>query len=247
MTRQSLLDLADVLSERKGKTLGLSALFSRRLQKLCGEYRFWWRKRYATFNLVPGTNTYQLVSGLAGLAPSTAFTEIGPEEIVMFFRPDKSVSPPGILELDPVLDGAGFVSMLNNTIPAPPSRYIMDYSDFKTIRVDPVDATYSVTLMFWAMPDVAQDSASDVVPLVPPWYHQVIIDGMIYDIFAKSYGEQNGKTVIAKNDYDNGVQNMIMRPQYTSKAASSLIVNESSTRSTARSFGDETTDSSRNN
>jgi hypothetical protein len=87
-------------------------------------------------------------------------------------------------------------------------------------------------LTFWGIPNVGKDSASTVVPLVPPWYHDVIVDGMIADIFASAYGEQNAKTLKAIKDYELGIEDMIMRPSFTGKVDSQLVSREEAIRST---------------
>lgn len=236
MTRTDIIEQADSLSERKGKQLDLKLLYTRRLQKLSRRYRFWWRKCYAVFTLPQGTTIQDLtVLTTAGnaLTPATAFTEVGVEEVVTLQRVDSATSnPPALTELDPIVGSDGFIEMLIGTTVSKPGRYIMDYGDYKTLRLDPTDAAYQFVLTFWGMPNPPKDSSNDQVPLIPPWYHDVVVDGLIYDIFAASYGEQNSKTVKSLKDYEDGIVDMIMRPQYTGKINSQLISNESVVRST---------------
>lgn len=240
MNRTDIIEQADSLSERKGKQLDLKLLYTRRLQKLSRRYRFWWRKCYAVFTLPIGTTSVDLMTLTStavptgnGLVPATAFTEVGVEEVVTLERIDSATSnPPALTELDPVIGSDGFIEMLVGVTPSKPGRYIFDYGDYKTLRLDSTDAAYQFVLTFWGMPNPGKDSAIDAVPLIPPWYHDVIVDGMVMDIFAKSYGEQNLKTVAAKEDYEAGIVDMIMRPQYTGKLNSQLITNESAVRST---------------
>ncbi len=236
MTRPDIIEQADSLSERKGKQVDLRLLYARRLQKLARRYRFWWRKCYAVFTLPISTTTIDLTTlttAVNGLAPAAAFTEVGVEEVVTFERVDSATSnPPGLTELDPIIGSDGFIEMLIGTTPSKPGRYIFDYGDYKSIRLDLTDAQYQFVLTFWGMPNPPKDSSNDNVPLIPPWYHDVIVDGLIYDIFAASYGEQNSKTIKSLKDYEDGIVDMIMRPQYTGKINSQLISNESAVRST---------------
>lgn len=237
MTRDDIIELVDARTERKSKQVNLKQVYATRLVKIAKRYRFWWRKRYATWNAVPGTTLYDVsnlsTSAPTNLLPTNAFTEIAVEEITGLFRVDNGTSnPPQIGELLPIVDALGFVDMQQNVIAGRPGRYLMDYSDYKTIRLDPLDATYPLILVFWAMPAPATDSASTVVPLIPPHYHDVIVDGMRMDVFADSYGENNQKTIKALKDYEEGLVDMIMRPQFSSQIATQFISVESVVRST---------------
>src|SRR5258708_1506068 len=124
MKRPEIIELAHILSERKGeKNLGpgLNSLYLFVLQDICKRQRFWWRRVLVNFALTPGTTQYDLAN--ATLFPSLA--EIALDEITkltVILAPN----PLQKAELTAVFDPETLIEMKLNTVTAAPARYTMD-------------------------------------------------------------------------------------------------------------------------
>jgi hypothetical protein len=229
MTRQEIIELANQLSERKGeRVLNLESLFRFVCQDIAKRQRFWWRRGYVTFNLAPGTKTYDMTA-LPGGSP--ALTEISVEEITKFTL-ILSPNPYTKLELVPVFDPQTFIDMAVNTQLSAPGRYTLDANDYKTLRIDPPDMAYAAYLVFWAMPNPASDSTNDIVPLIPAWGHNAIVEGMKAYIFEFAYGAENPKAVRATERYEQAVQDLMSKKQFDPNYRSQLSLSEDAVRST---------------
>lgn len=210
MTRDSIIDLADRWSEKKGTQFNLQKLYELACQHICKQNRFWWRKKQVTFNLAVGTTTYDLTS----IATTPTLTETGIEEIIKWQLVLQS-NPLSTSDLTPIFDDDGVFAMLENTTNGQPGRYVMGVDDLQTLRVDPPDQAYKTRLSFWAIPNFADDSSSTTVPLIPPWHHNAIAEAMAAEILENVYGQQDIKAATMRNRYQASLIDMQMRPRYT--------------------------------
>lgn len=225
MTRTEIIELSNQLSERKGeKVLNLQSLYRFVLQDIAKRNRFWWRRVLAALTLVPGTATYDLtaISGFSEIA----FDEITKFTVVLTPNPLQKI------ELVPIFDPEGLIEMNINTSLAAPGRYTMNAGDWKTVRIDPPDLAYSAYIVGWGMPNPASDSANDGVPLIPPWGHNAIVEGLLTRIFGFVYGDEHPKTMRAQKAYEQGIADLEMRPKFDPNYRSQLSLAEDAVRST---------------
>jgi hypothetical protein len=200
------------LTERKAEgILDINLLFSTTCQDICKRGRHWWRKWDVQFNLVQGTTTYDLT--VAGnFTPN--LTNIAVEEILGVTLITQA-SPLQTADLTPIFDRQGIIAMKQNTTQAQPSRYTIDPSTWNVLRIDPPDRAYLTEMTFWAMPNLAKESTSDVVPVIPPFYHDCIVNGMEARVNRRVYGPKDSRYVDSAAAYEACIMNMMMRPQFT--------------------------------
>jgi hypothetical protein len=217
MTRDSIIELADQWTERKGKQFNLQKLYEFACQHICKQNRFWWRKKYITFNLVIGTAIYDLTS----ISTTPALSETGAEEIVNW-----TVIIPGaqttFTDLTPIYDDDGVFSMLESTSNVAPSRYTMGIDGLQVLRIDPPDQTYKTRMTFWAMPNFADDSSALAVPLIPPWHHNGIVECMAAEILENTYGVQDVKAATMRARYNATLIDMQMRTRFSTNYVQSF-------------------------
>lgn len=220
MTRDDAIELANQLTERKAeKILDLKLLYSSVLMDICKRNRFWWRKLDITFSLTQGTTTYDF----SKITTTPSIAGIAVEEITviaLILQPPSTNTLINAPELTPIFDAAGFRAMKQNTSQAQPSRYVMGIDDWKTLRVDPPDQTYTAEMTFWAMPMASSTGdisvESNTIPLIPPFYHDAVVNGLEARINKRVWGPKDSRYISAKADYEACILNMTMRPQYTS-------------------------------
>ena len=227
MTRDAIISLADKWSERKGSQFDLQKLYEFACQDICKKNRFWWRKKFITFNLVVGTTTYDLTS----ISTTPTLTETGIEEIVRFTIITQN-SPLQTANLDPIFDETGIFSMLEATATAQPSRYTMGVDALQTLRIDPPDQAYRVRLTFWAMPNFNDESTITTVPLIPAWHHNAIAECITAEVLEKAYGLQDVKASTMRAKYQASLIDMQMRPRFSTNYVQSLASSEDAVRST---------------
>lgn len=215
MTRSDIIELVNQYTERKAeKIFDMNLLFASTCQDICKRGRHWWRKWDVTFNLTQGVSTYDLTVA-ANFTPN--LTDIAVEEIahVILILQQGSPTQQQTVELTPIFDQMGISSMKQNTQQAQPSRYTIDPSTWNSLRVDPPDATYLTEMMFWAMPNLAKENASDTVPIIPPFYHNIVVEGMEARVNKRVYGADDSRYIDAKESYEQSILTMMMRPQFT--------------------------------
>jgi hypothetical protein len=228
------------LTERKGeRVLNLQSLYRFVLQDICKRERFWWRRVQFSFTLTIGTPTYDLNSIVT--TPATALTEIALDEITKFTL-ILTTNPLQVAELTPIFDPEGVIELINNTaltnpgqgnINAPGGRYTLGAdNDSHTLRIDPPDAAYTAYIVGWGMPNPGSDSSIDTVPLIPPWGHNTIVSGLVWRIFKFAYGSKNEKSVDAKEEFEQGLQDLMQRKQFDPNYRLQLSLVEDSVRST---------------
>ena len=212
MTRSDIIELVNSLTERKGeKILPLNLLFNSTCQDICKRGRHWWRKWDVTFNIVPGTQLYDFTVPTIFTPNLTNIAVEEIEAIALILQ----ANPLSTVDLTPIFDPMGIRAMKQNVTLAQPSRYTIDPSTWNMLRVDPPDATYLAEMTFWAMPNLAQDDSSNVVPVIPPFYHNIIVEGMEARINKRVYGADDTRYLDAKDSYEQSILNMMMRPQFT--------------------------------
>jgi hypothetical protein len=239
LQRQEIIELALQLAERKGeKTVQLKDLYRFVLQDICKRERFWWRRVAFSFALAAGTATYDLTA--IAPTPSTALTEINLDEITKFTI-ILSPNPFQTAELAFTPDPETLIDMINNTQLTPPSagnsqspggRYCFDGNDYKTVRIDPPDLAYTAYIVGWGMPNPPSDSTLDAVPLIPPWGHNTIVEGMKAYLFDFAYGADNPKAMGAHSNYERAIQDLASRRQPDPNYRLQLALAEDAVRST---------------
>ncbi|MBV9179880.1 MAG: hypothetical protein JO356_01095 [Acidobacteria bacterium] len=239
MTRTEILELANQLSERKGeKVLSLPNLYRLVLQDICKRQRFWWRRLVFSFQTVVAQPTYDLTSVVT--TPAGAMTEILLEEITKFSLIIPT-NPFQTAEMLPMYDPETLLEMIQNTtitsptqgnVNAPGGRYTLDPSGINVIRMDPPDAAYTAYVVGWAIPNPATDSTNDAVPLIPAWGHNTIVSGLVWKIFKWAYGSTNQKTEDAKEEYEQGILDLMAKRQFDPNYKLQLAMSEDAVRST---------------
>lgn len=242
MTRQEIIELALQFVERKGeKVLSLPALYKFVLQDICKRERPWWRKVQFTFNLVVAQATYDLNTIMP--AANANLEDVALDEITKFSLV-MTTNPLQMAEMTPIFDPEAIIEMILNTsitspstgntqTGAPGGRYTLGAdNDYHTLRMDPPDLAYQAFIVGWGMPNPDSDDTSDVVPLIPPWGHNTIVDGMKSYLFEWTYGADHARTKGAIARYEQGLQDLFMRKQFDPNYRSQLSLAEDAVRST---------------
>lgn len=238
MTRTEIIELANVLTERKFEKYDTRSLYRFVVQDICKRQRFWWRRKYFSFPLVAGQPLYDLSAVVT--TPAGAMTDVILDEIIKF-TVILSPSPYQVAEFVPVFDPETLIDMVNNTTitsptqgntQSPGGRYTMDPSGPNVIRLDPPDNPYTAYVVGWAMPNPASDSATDAVPLIPTYGHNTIVQGLVAKIFKSVYGSKNEKALDAQMEYEQGLQDLMQRKQFDPNYRSQLTLSEDAVRST---------------
>lgn len=213
MTRTDAIELVHQLTERKAeKILDMNLIFSTVIYDICKRQRFWWRKLDVTFSLTQGTKTYDFTT----ITTTPAITEIAVEEVITIALILQTAPTLNAPELTPIFDPLGFRAMKQNATQAQPSRYTMGIDDWKTLRIDPPDQTYTAEMTFWAMPIISKDQSSNTIPLIPPFYHDAVVNGMEARVQKRVWGANDSRYRNAAESYEACILNMTMRPQFTS-------------------------------
>ena len=240
MTRQEIIELALQFVERKGeKVLTLPALFRFVLQDICKREHYWWRRVQFSFTLTAGTATYDLNTIMP--AANANLEDVSLDEITKFSL-ILSPNPLQVAEMTPIFDPEAIIELINNTSPTSPSmgnpnapggRYTLGAdNDYHTLRIDPPDLNYTAYMVGWGMPNPDSDDTSDAVPLIPPWGHNTIVDGMKSYLFEWSYGVDHSRTLGAVKRYEQGIQDLAIRKQFDPNYRSQLSLSEDAVRST---------------
>lgn len=240
MTRTEIIEMANQMSERKAERIGtlLPNYYRFVCQDICKRERFWWRRVSFSFPLAAGTPLYDLTA--VTTTPTKAMQEILLDEITKF-TVILSPSPYQVAEFVPVFDPETLVDMINNTsitsptqgnTQSPGGRYTIDPSGVNIVRIDPPDLNYTAFVVGWGMPNPATDTANDLVPLIPAWGHNAIVNGMVWKIFKFAYGSKNEKTLDANADYEQALQDLMQRKQFDPNYKSQLNLQEHAVRST---------------
>lgn len=221
MNRADAIELSHQLTERKAeKILNMNLLFSSVVMDICKRARFWWRKLDITFTLTKGTTTYDFST----ITTTPAITGVAVEEVVvlaLILQPPINSTTPNAPELTPIFDAAGFRGMKQNTVQGQPSRYCMGIDDWKTLRIDPPDQTYTAEMTFFGMPMPASvsdtiDTSSNEIPLIPPFYHDAVVNGLCARINRRVWGANDSRYLDDKASYEECILRMMMREQFTS-------------------------------
>jgi hypothetical protein len=209
------------------------------LQDICKRQRFWWRRVQFTFPLVINQPTYDLSVIMPAANPNLA--EVALDEVTKFSLV-LTPNPLQMATMTAIFDPEAIVEMILNTSPTSPSsgnpnapggRYTIGAdNDYHTLRIDPPDMAYTAFMVGWGMPNPATDSANDKVPLIPPWGHNTIVDGICREIFAFAYGEDHPRTLYREKKYELGLQDLMMRKQFDPNYRSQLSLSESAIQST---------------
>lgn len=231
MNRSDIIELANQYTERKGeKILDLNLVFASTCIDICKRGRHWWRKWDVTFNLTQGIVTYDFTVP-ANFTPN--LTDVAVEEIIGIVL-ILQVNPLQTVDLTPIFDRAGIIAMKQNQTQAQPSRYTIDPTTWNKLRIDPPDKTYPAEITFWAMPNLGKETSSNTVPIIPPWHHNIIVEGMEARINKRVYGSNDSRYVTAAQSYEASIETMMMRPQFTASYDRQFVTSEDAVRSTTR-------------
>lgn len=227
MLRTDIIELANTYTERKGeKLLDMNLLFASTCMDICKRGRHWFRKWDVTFTMSAGVKTYDMTNA-ALFTPAT--TNIAVEEIITIAL-ILQTNPLQMAELTPIFDPTGIRSMKQNVTTGQPGRYtISPETNFGTLRIDPPDINYTAEMTFWAMPNLNKDDASNSVPVIPPWHHNIIVEGMEARINRRVYGPSDKRYLNSAASYEASIETMMMRPQFTSNFQRQWVSNDDST------------------
>jgi hypothetical protein len=177
-------------------------LYAQSLQEFCGEARFWWRKKNLTFTTTASTSTYDLTS--VTTTPTGAGLFVA--EITKITVADSSGN---VSAVDAVFDDESVAGMIADTSTRKPDVYTIDTSSltgYQVIRVPLPNATYTMRVFFWAMPNPAADNSDDVVYVVPSYLHHVLVTALEKEVWRSVFGNQDPKYVTALNLYNKKVE-----------------------------------------
>jgi hypothetical protein len=189
-TSSALIELADRRTERRGsKTLDLQSEFLMALQEFCLETRWEWRRKVVPLTLTAGKWSYDLTA----IAPIPIFDLHQFVKHGVKFYPNAS-QPQNWCEVTPMFEKerqtAAIYSNTNFPQPAPPQQYFrLPGVPLTLALVPPPDQNYPATLDYWAVPNLDSDAIPEIIPLVPPYLHHVLLKKLEAEIYRYTIGE----------------------------------------------------------
>src|SRR5262249_44726844 len=92
--------------------------------------------------------------------------------------------------------------------PKPPLQYFLMPGAFLVLCVAPTpDRNYPMTIDYWCYPNLAWDSVSEQIPIIPAFMHQVLLKRLEAQIFRYTLGEGAAKYQAAIGEYSALVAN----------------------------------------
>lgn len=200
--------------EKRGDSLDLDAELFVALMELCTETRWWWRRRVATFTLVANQPKYDLTSTTG--ANAADLQQVAKNGLKLFYPGSPPQQPPPNpwqnnpwVGPEPVFDPDeqdAIIVMQANCPPTTPCRYFITPGTPTQLWFDPIpDQAYPAALAYWAIPNYTADNAPQVIPLMPPWMHPLLIKKLETQILAFLGEELAEKFEAAKKEYAEGV------------------------------------------
>jgi hypothetical protein len=204
MTRSQIIATVQTITEGKltDAQVDYELLYAQAIQEFCGEARFWWRKKNLTFTTTASTTTYDLAS--ITTTPTGAGLFVA--EITKITVVDSSNNVSGV---DPVFDDESVAGMIADTSTRKPDVYTIDTSSltaYQVLRFPVPDATYTMRVFFWAMPNPTADNSDDTVYVVPSYLHHALVTALEKEVWRAVFGAQDPKYVTALNLYNKKVE-----------------------------------------
>lgn len=159
---------------------------------VCEEFHFSWRRKTGTFTTNTSTRSYDLAAyGMTDLS------EIARVYIVQ--------SSTNVTKLEPISDSEEQIGVLADTTSGKPGRYMPPLDGYpQSIMLDKLpDAAYTVRVVYYAIPVIDEDDASEIIPLVPPQAHKLIAKKMELNILehVETEGTASGRYISCAKEY----------------------------------------------
>lgn len=199
-TRTGLMEIVKRRTKNVGKDLDLSAEFLLSLQELCGEKKWYWRKKQVKFDTVAGTPTYDLSEIIEKWGASI-------ESYIKVKIVDPSSGKLCVLTALHGLDSQECA--MEATTQAKPEHYFPDLDTSSTSQVirltDIPDGIYPTRVSFWAVPVMLPEKQDNQIPLIPGHMHWLAALAFEKNILRTALGEEASEYMAAQNAYDRAL------------------------------------------
>jgi hypothetical protein len=216
----------DSLTERRAsKQVDLNLLLNQRIQKFCQEKRFWWREKNATITTAAGDATYDLSDS------ATATDAADVEEIIRVILFNSASDMP---VLSPIFDVETRMKALNDNTQGTPTGWFIKPGAITTIQLTPVpDATYTLLVPYWAIPEsIPTDAEDQTIPLIPVYLHHALVSGLKMDVFEFIFGPESQKYILARSEYSDGIDKAQAKNSWSQEKVVQFRSREDAVRST---------------
>jgi hypothetical protein len=220
-SKQQMIQVANLRTEQRAKTLDQDSEFYTALQELCLERRWWWRRRIGTFQMTAGTSKYNLssIQDQAGQA-LTDVQQIAKNGFKIYY-PGNVVSGASQIpspwnnvpyaKPEPVFDPDvqdEILALQNQYPPATPVRFFLIPGETMLLIVDPIpDQSYPCSLAYWAVPNYTSDDSDETVPLLPNWMQPALIKKLEMHFWAFKVNQgDTSKYEIAEAEYEKLIE-----------------------------------------
>lgn len=208
LTPAQIIARARDLTQKKG-TYDTSGVFLDALIEFCQEARWHWRKLEAPFT-TDGSVSYDLTDTaiVSGGKEAKYFQKFVKNGVKIYQGRACSWADP-VFEEDRQNELMQFADSNPSGIPC---EYFIEPGSYCTIRFDrPAIAGLTVRPQYWALPNLAFDDVSNVVPLVPGYLHHMLVKGMVRKIFAYLAADGAANYAAAKKVADDDYMYFLMK------------------------------------
>ena len=193
------------------------------LDEFCQEKHFWWRRKAASFQVLPNIKQYDLSSNGTGQANATDLVEI--EEMFIV----NSNPQPYPYSVQPEFNARQQIAAIygsqsvGNAIPR--TGYFLLPGGFQTLELgQEPNQTFAAAFTYYACPMVT-DTTIDAIPLVPPNLHFglfYMLERRFYEIL---FGEEDPRYQVADARYERFLLTAAKSKSFSSQESISMSTN----------------------
>lgn len=197
--------------------------FFQALDEFCGEKHYWWRRKSASFAVIPGTQTYDLSSNGTGQANAGDLVEIeemfavngSPQQFPCGVHPEFSARD----QVAAIYGG----SNVNGCFPR--TGYFLTLGAFQSLTLgqSPQQAV-TAAFTYYAAPMVT-DTSIDAIPLVPPNLHWGLVYMFERRIYEMLYDQEDPRFAMANKRYEDFKVIAAKSKSFSSQEAISMSTN----------------------
>jgi hypothetical protein len=202
MTRQRIIELANKRTRGIGeKRIDFDAEFLGVLQELCSTFHWHWRRLSVGVPFLVGQAEYDLSDPTIGA--DSNMIDVQQLVSVRLFPTSTEV-----IDLRPMFEEDQQECALEDDTTGVPTHFFLVPGTLNTLRLYPTpNRSYWARVSYWALPNMATDGQTDLVPLVPGFLHMTLVDGLEAQIYryALDKGERSTEYLAARDKFDRAI------------------------------------------
>jgi hypothetical protein len=192
-TRRSMIEFVHRRTKKIGADLDMDGELLTALQELCGEQKWYWRRKSVSFQTEAGNPTYNVADIIEVDGPSI-------EQLIHVKIKDPSTGK--LCQLSPIYDFDAQEDALECTQTGQPGQYFIQPGTSTTIRlVNIPDAIYTIRPSFWAIPVALPEQLGNDIPLLPGHMHWILALLLERNIYRLRLGGEAPEMVTANGLY----------------------------------------------